>query len=353
MNAALLRNCGQFVLLHGAAICAGYVASLLHVPLPWMIGTMLFAAVVNFLRDRVTVPRFTRPAGQLVIAAVVGASFTPTALRATLDHFVLMLGVAVALIVLALIAGLVLRRMTSIDPITASLASIPGGPAEMSALAIRYGANPGTVALVQTIRIFVLVLSLPPLLVALDGARYDPGLVYGSGGDDPAGAALLMVIAVAGGSIFSLLRLTSPFFLGALAFTATASVLSAPIAMPPGWLLAGAQVLLGVWLGTMFDRALLINGRSFVLAALVSTVVLMALAIGLALTVTLLGGVPWETMVLSTAPGGVTEMALTARLLHQDVAMVTAFQVARIFTTLALAPVVFSAGLWIAKRARR
>jgi hypothetical protein len=339
--------------LHGLAALAGLAAARLGLPLPWMIGPMVLAAIVNLWRTRVEVPPFTRPVGQLIVAAVVGASFTPTALRAAMDHFVAMLVVSAALPVLAVAAGLLLRKMTRIDVMTASLASIPGGPAEMSALAVRYGADPAVVALVQTIRIFVLVLTLPALVVAVDGSVHDPAALHDWGAGGTAGALLLLAIALAGGIAFHVCRLTSPFFLGALAFTATASVLDAPIAMPPAVVLAGAQVLLGVWLGTMFDRALILEGRRFVVAALVSTVVLMALAIALALVVTASAGIHWETMVLSTAPGGVTEMALTARLLHQDVATVTAFQVARIFTTLALAPLLLSLSLWLVRAGRR
>ena len=58
-------------------------------------------------------------------------------------------------------------------------------------------------------------------------------------------------------------------------------------------------------------------------------------------------------MVLATAPGGVTEMALTARLLHQDAALVTAFHLVRIFTIMPFAPLVFAGAARFARRSRR
>jgi uncharacterized protein len=43
-------------------------------------------------------------------------------------------------------------------------------------------------------------------------------------------------------------------------------------------------------------------------------------------------------MVLSTAPGSVTEMALTAKILQEGLAVVTAFHLLRIFIILPFAP---------------
>lgn len=63
------------------------------------------------------------------------------------------------------------------------------------------------------------------------------------------------------------------------------------------------------------------------LSALVLLLLISAMALGLAH----LGGHPWKTLMLGAAPGGVTEMALTAKFLGAEVALVTAIQLTRIF----------------------
>jgi len=55
-------------------------------------------------------------------------------------------------------------------------------------------------------------------------------------------------------------------------------------------------------------------------------------------------------MLLAASPGSVTEMALTARLLHQDAARVTAFHLVRIFTIMPLAPLIFAGAARAASR---
>ncbi len=63
-------------------------------------------------------------------------------------------------------------------------------------------------------------------------------------------------------------------------------------------------------------------------------------------------GIEWQTMVLATAPGSVTEMALTAKILDQQVAIVTASHIVRIFIILPFLPLIFSITAKLANRSR-
>ncbi|MBU0747432.1 MAG: AbrB family transcriptional regulator, partial [Gammaproteobacteria bacterium] len=47
-------------------------------------------------------------------------------------------------------------------------------------------------------------------------------------------------------------------------------------------------------------------------------------------------GLPWVTLLLGTSPGGITEMAITAKVLQLGVPVVTAFQVCRLIAVLML-----------------
>ena len=52
-------------------------------------------------------------------------------------------------------------------------------------------------------------------------------------------------------------------------------------------------------------------------------------------------GLPWATLVLGTSPGGIAEMAITAKVLQLGVPVVTAFQVCRLVAVLVLAEPVY------------
>jgi uncharacterized protein len=347
------HNFASVVIIYAVAVMAGYAASWLGVPLPWMIGPMVAAGALSALTSHGSVPKFTRPVGQIIVAGIVGLAFTPAAVTAVGQQIVPMIAVALLTIVAGFLAAAVLMRLTHMDIISASLACIPGGPVEMAALATRYGVAPGPVGFAQTLRIALLVLVIPPILLALDGSDRSGVLDFMSGDLDYAGGALLLGLAAVGGFVFRVLRVSSPFFLGPLAFAAVATALALPVSMPPLWVLATGQVLLGVWLGCMFDREMLAKSRGFIPAAFLSTFVLMVLCAAMALGVSAMTGMDWRTMILATAPGSVTEMALTAKILQQGVAMVTAFHVVRIFILLPLAPLIFSVTARLAKRFAR
>lgn len=327
--------------------------SVLRVPLPWMIGPMVVSALAGLAGRNPGVPRITRPIGQLIVAASVGLFFTPEALTAVVEQIVTMVAAAVLTIVAGFVAAIVLARLSRLDMVTASMASIPGGAVEMATLATRHGAQPGPVAFAQVLRIALLVLIVPPVLVAVNGSPTDPaGTLSGGATPDYQGAALLLLLAVCGGIVMRMIRITSPFFLGPLAASGLASAMTLPVSAPPYVVLAGAQVLLGVWLGCMFDRKLLVRSGVLVPAVFVSTAVLVMLCAAMALVMSAMTGIEWQTMVLATAPGGMTEMALTAKILQQGVALVTAFHVLRLFIILPSAPLIFALLAKLTKRSK-
>ena len=349
MNLFGSRTAENVAVYCGAALF-GYVAYLLAVPLPWMIGPMVFSAGLALLWRSARVPRITRPIGQMVVASVVGLSFTAESVTALGQLVLPMVLVALLTIVAGFIAAAVLMRLADMDVVAAGLSSIPGGPVEMAALAEHHNVPPAPIALAQTLRISLLVLIIPPVLVAISGGAPNAALTVGE--RSLPGMLLLFALAVAGGLLFRWLRITSPFFLGALGFNAAATAFALPVSMPPYWVLAGAQILLGVWLGCMFDRETLARTRAFVLAAIVSTGVLIVLCAGMAFAIAAVTGIDWHTMILATAPGSVTEMALTAKILNQQVAIVTAFPIVRIFIILPFLPPIFSVTAKLANRSR-
>ncbi|MGY6536900.1 MAG: AbrB family transcriptional regulator [Pararhodobacter sp.] len=337
-------------LIYAGAIACGWIGSLINLPLPWMIGALVFATGLSLSGVAVRVPQVTRPVGQIVIAGSVGLAFTASALESVVQMFVPMVLAALATLVAGFAVAWVLTRLSPVDAVTASLASIPMGPVESANLARRYGVAPGPVIFSQTLRIMALVILIPPLVLFFNGGLGEADSVLRAVHWTLPGATLLLVLAVAGAYLMKAVRLSNPFFLGPLAASAAAAAAGLPVTAVPYWVLAGAQVLLGVWLGAAMDRSLFRRAGGFVPAALISTLLMIVMCIAMALAMTAVTGHTWTTMVLAFAPGSVTEMALTAKILQTDVALVTAFHLVRIFIILPTAPLFTR---WVALLARR
>lgn len=340
----------HIMLLYSGALLFGFFAHWVRFPLPWMIGAMVFASSIRMLEQPMPNPVVTRQIGQIVIATSVGLSFTPEAVRAMYSLLLPMVVAAVGTIALAFVVAAFLMRITKVDVITATLASIPMGPVESAILAVKHNVKPGPVVFAQALRIMLLVVLIPPAIVALDGSIKDPIEVLSRTKWTYSGGALLCLSGVAGAFAARAVRLANPFFVGSLGGAALAAAFSLPISAYPYSVLVIAQLFLGVWLGAVFDRDLLRSARGFIPGAILASILLILLCLGMGVALSWLTSQTWQVMVLSTAPGSVTEMALTAKILEEGLAVVTAFHVMRIFIILPFASSIIAVTARLADR---
>ena len=317
------------------SLCGGLLFSFLHIPLPWMLGPLFVTGGVSIRGGSISAIPGGRQAGQLIIGSALGQYFSPEITRQILAHGWVILLAGVSTLGFAWLGGKLLQRISGIEGTTAFFASVPGGAAEMAILGERAGARFHLVALSHSLRI-LLVVSTVPLLLTWSGASgtdaYDPLARLVS----PSGLALLLAMAVVGGLLFSRVNIANAWFLGPLAvsflFTVNGFSLSA---MPPPLIII-AQLLIGWALGVRFEPELRKESHRFLLGTLASALLTLALSLLLALVIAKAHGIPMPTMALATAPGGISEMCVTAKILKLGVPLVTSFHVARIAILLTL-----------------
>ena len=88
--------------------------------------------------------------------------------------------------------------------------------------------------------------------------------------------------------------------------------------------------MLGCALGSRFERRSLQSAPRFMAAVLASVAVAMTVAAVFAALLAWTSGLPFATLVLATAPGGIAEMCITAKVLQLGVPLVTAAHVTRV-----------------------
>ena len=158
----------------------GAIANMVGVPPGWLIGSMAFAAAFCCARSEARVPLGWRYLGQLIIGVSAGLSFTPALVAHVLSFLPAVLLAVVASIAMGVGLSGLLTRLGGLDRATAFFASMPGGVAEMSNLAERNSGQVAPVAVSQTLRIFLAVLTIPLLARA-----------FGPGGRAPEPSAAL------------------------------------------------------------------------------------------------------------------------------------------------------------------
>ena len=316
-------------------LCAGTGAACaaLNLPLPWMIGPLVAMAICNFAGVGLRAPPASRQLGQLVVGTALGLYFTPLVAREVISFWPILLFGGVLAIVLGVLGGWILGRLTGTDRTTAFFASVPGGATEMTILGERFGARADRVALAQSLRILAVVIVVP-FALTYSGAHGSDAYQPAATPLDPGGLALLLGLAAAAGAALARTGMPNAFMFGPLGLTAALTIGELQLSSLPASLSGAAQVLLGCALGARFERRSLQSAPRFVAGVLASVVAVIAAAALAALLLAVAAGLPAATLILAMAPGGIAEMCITAKVLQLGVPLVTAAQVSRVLVLL-------------------
>jgi hypothetical protein len=310
------------------AVIGGAAAHWAGLPLAWMIGAMLAVAAAGFAGLKAAPLHAGRTAALLVLGVALGQTFTAPVLRAVSAAWpALLLGGAAAIAAGAL-AGRLTARLGGTDQRTAFFCSVPGGIVVMAVLAARAGADVAAVTLSQTLRMAIVVVTYPPAL-ALLGGRGDATFVPALAPVAWPGLALLLAAALAGALALRAAGMANPWMLGplavALGFSATGTLPSGV----PAPLIDAAQVLMGASLGARLSPGFLRRARRLAAASIASVAIVSALLVAAAWAIAAGFGLPTAAVALGLAPGGMPEMAITAKVLNLGVPLVLAFHLVR------------------------
>jgi len=334
-------------------LAIGFAAALLcvavHAPVPWMIGPLVAVAACRSAGIECAAPAGGRQAGQWVIGTALGLYFTPVVAGLVARMWWLLLFAALFALALGYFCGYLVARLAGIDKTTAVFASVPGGAAEMSVLGERYGARVDEVAAAQSLRLMLVVIVIPWVFAALNAHGVDafqPGTTRVEG----FGLAALLACTLAGGLVLQRLGVANAFVLGALAVAIPLTAAEVNLSAVPRWLTNVAQLLLGCALGARFERSFLRRAPRFVAAVVLSVGAAMAISAVFGVAMAEATGLHPATLVLATAPGGIAEMSITAKVLELGVPLVTAFHVSRVVILLTCTAPLFG---WLRRRRRR
>jgi membrane AbrB-like protein len=333
----------------GMCTVAGALFAWLRIPLPWMLGPLAAMAACNFAGAELRSLRGSREVGQVVIGTALGLYFTPAVSGQVISYWAILLAAGLFAIALGVLGGAMLARLAGVDRSTAFFASVPGGAAEMTLLGERYGARPDRIALAQSLRILVVVIVVPFALTYSGAQGLDP---YGAADAPLHWPKLLLLLAGAAlaGAAVARLGLPNGFMFGALALTIALTASEVALSSMPTLLTNAAQVLIGWVLGSRFERRSLRSAPRYVTAVLASVLAGIACAAGFGALLAWTSGLSIPSLILATAPGGIAEMCITAKVLQLGVPLVTAAHVTRVFLLLLSTGPVYRAALALQHR---
>lgn len=343
IGTSLVHTLGAIVV----ASLMGLAFAFLDIPLAYILGAMAgSAAYCNAVAPMGWVGKIRR-FGLLVIGTAVASLLAPAVVADLVRLFPLMLSVAVALNIMGALLAIPVARIAGVDRLTALLACLPGGMAEMATLARDVGANEHVAALIHTLRV-ILVVMLLPLLIGLSGSA--PSSTAGI--TDPLDVAVLAGVFV-GGIILARLGtsigLLNPWVIAPMLLGVAIVALGGRVPPLPDWLTVAAQLAIGASLGARLRIEQLRTLPRASMAGIVAALTLIAAApVGLARLAEGTTSFDYPTLALSLAPGGIGEMIASAKALGISSATVAGFQFVRSMVTNLFVPLLIKR--WVTVR---
>ena len=329
---------------------AGWGCSRLDTPIPWMLGPLFTLAVFRILGAPIVAPPGTRQTGQWIIGTSLGLYFTPVVVREVAGLWHLLLAGAAFAIIVGYVSGIALAKLADVDRTTGVFASVPGGAAEMATLGERFGARVDRVAAAQSLRILLVVAIVPSSFAILGVHGADP-YVPGATAFELRGFVILMAATLAAGIAATRLGLPNGFVLGALAVAIPLTASRIDLSALPTVVSNAGQCLLGCALGSRFQPDFLRGAHRFVTAVAVTVLLSIVLSAAFGFVLAAFAGLHPATLILGTAPGGIAEMCITAKVLQLGVPLVTGFHVTRVVVLLlSTAPLFDYAKRWRVRR---
>ena len=338
LNSPIRIACTLMLALAAAVACAW-----LRTPLPWMIGPLVVTAVASMRGVQTQSWNPLRNAAQWTIGAALGLYFTPqvAALLARL-WWVILLAIVWALALGWAFGEWMYRGQAHQLPgsahqkrATCYFAGSIGGASEMTLLAEREGARTDLVAASHSLRLLLVSILVPFAftfsgLHGIDPTPPGPRVVHWDG------LGLLALVTGAGAWLMARFGRANPWFIGALLVAMGLTIGGVELSALPQWTTNLAQLVIGVSLGVRFEARFVHTAPRWLGWVISGTLGMIALSAGFAMLLAWATGVPPASMILGTSPGGITEMAITAKVLQLGVPMVTALQVCRLVAVLML-----------------
>lgn len=328
------------------ALTGGFVFHFFQVPLAWMLGSLTAVMLwSSFFKGDLYWPMELRNAGLIIVGYIMGISFTVETGQQIFRQLPAMLFSTIAIVVFSLLMGYLIFLRVGIKLPSSVIGSVPGGLSQMVVLSEEIkDADITVVTFMQTVRLLSVVFIVPfvafhsfagqaDLAAAGRMAANHPILI-----ENPGVLFLFAFAALAGSWIGVRVNLPMPFILGPLLGVIMLILLGLRGPLLPSILIIGAQLSIGTHLGLTIRPANLKDWKKLLSYTFIGSIGIVIFSFIIGYLLTYFYPISLITAFLSTAPGGMTEMGLTAVMLQADLSTVTAYQLFRVFFILFIVP---------------
>ena len=299
------------------ATAGGVVLTLIGFPAGLIAGSMLAVALAALIGRPMQVPLPLARVCFVLVGILLGAVVTPEMLEGIATWPASIAVLAVSAIAMFAATTCYLRFVHGWDPLSALLGASPGSMGQVLALSAELGADLRGVAIVQTMRVLLIVLGLPAGL-ALFGLTVGPLTPKPAAATSLAELALLLAVSTAAAVVMQWMRFPGGLLFGAMAGSGLLHGAGLVHVTLPWWAGSAAVLTLGAVAGARFANTSPRMLLDYLGAAFGSFAVAAAIASCFALVVAALLPLRITDVFVAFAPGAQDTMMVLALALHLD-----------------------------------
>lgn len=314
----------------------------LSLPLPWLLGSIFASSVlIRFENLPIQSPKIISTPARVMIGLTIGSAFTPEILQ-YLDLYFLSLLLVIPYSILTIIFGMYYyHRFIGFDKKTAYLSSMPGGVIEMVIIGEQIKADISKITLVQSSRLFFVVVSLPFIIQYVFNIDISGNKIITTpiANIDLFELVLLLIAGAFAGYLAKKVNMSAAFLMGPMIISIllhSTGLIHTPM---PDEFLKFVQVVFGTIIGFTFKGVSL----KTVIKTLVSTfghfIILAIISAIFILIATSFFDFPIVSILLAFSPGGQAEINLIAILIAANVPYITLHHIVRLLIVMNIAPI--------------
>lgn len=321
------------------ALAGGVTFAWLGLPAGLVSGSVLAVATAALLGRPMRMPLELARVCYIIVGILLGTVVTPDTLRGVTTWPVSIALLIVGSLTMMLATSSYLRIVHRWDPLSALMGASPGSMAQVIALSSELGGDLRAIAIVQTVRVLLLVVGLPNGLALFGLVVPAVAPVRGPADFSVLGQMLLLgAVATAFAVMFYRLRFPGGLLFGAMAGSGLLHGMAVIHAALPWWLGSSAVIVLGGLVGSRFAGTSFRMLLGFLGAAFGSFAVAMIVATSFVFLVLHFYSFQIANVAIAFAPGAQDTMMVLALALHLDPVYVGAHHLARfLVVTFALA----------------
>ena len=329
-----------FALLIG--VIGAIIFIYLNLPLPWLLGAIFASSIaMRFENLPIQSPKLFSTPARVLIGLTIGSAFTPEILQ-YIDVYLYSLLLVIPYTIITIIAGMYyFYRFQGFDKKTAYLSSMPGGVIEMVIIGEEIKANISKITLVQSSRLFYIVVTLPFVIqyifhVDISGNKLITIPIVNINLQE---FLFLLVAGFIGGMIAKKVKLSAAYLIGPMIVSIALHSTGYITTTVPDEFLKFVQVVFGTIIGFTFRgvkvRTILLTLRAtfghFIILSIISIVFITIAYYSF--------DFPIISTLLAFSPGGQAELNLIAILVVANVPYITLHHIVRLFIVMNIAPI--------------